>query len=200
MNIKVIIFLAIFIICGCSRKTNPIEAYRNLKENRTLSTHIPTEPLSLNENHKLELKVSDSVMTYGENEKKTYTNYKGYNFTLESNKKYKLTISSICDCFGFKKYMFIPLASILDQNGMTIKTEELSDTFDYRYGPLSLNKTWIIENTMNGNYKLYLASNNKNLNESIYKFFTNPVPMTINIKSTTVGKFTIRIEEIKQDL
>jgi hypothetical protein len=194
-NYKLIIVLILFSICGCSRKTTPFEAYKNLKENRIVSTRIPTSPLSINENHEFELKISDSLMTFGENEK-IYTNYKGFNFDLKSNKKYKLTISSICDCFGFKKYMFIPLASILDQNGMTTKTEELPDTFDYRHGPLSLNKTWIINNTADGNYKLYVASNNTNLDQSLYKFLTSPVP-TINIKSSIGGKFKISIEEIK---
>jgi hypothetical protein len=196
VNYKLIIVLVLFITCGCSRKTTPIESYKILKENRTLSSHIPTSPIVLNESHEFELKISDSVMTYGEKEK-IYTNYKVYNFDLKSNKKYRLTISSICDCFGFKKYIFIPLASILDQNGRTIKMEELPDSFDYRNGPLSLNKTWIINNTADGNYKLYVASNNTNLDQSLYKFLTTPVPMTINIKSSIGGKFKISIEEIK---
>ncbi|WJS96180.1 hypothetical protein NYQ10_06905 [Flavobacterium johnsoniae] len=198
MNYKFILVL-LFIICGCSKKTTPLEAYKELKEKRTLSTHIPTSPLSINENHKFELKISDSVMTFGEKEK-IYTNYKGFNFNLESNKKYKLTVSSICDCFGFKKYIFIPLVSILDSSGTTIKMEELPDTFDYKNGPLSLNKTWIINNFTSGNYKLYLASNNMILNESLYKFLTSPIPMTINIKTSIGGKFNISIEEIKEDL
>lgn len=199
MNYKLIIILVLFTLFGCSKKITPLEAYKNLKENRTVSTRIPTSPLSINENHKSELKSSDSVMTFGENEKKIYTNYKGFNFDLESNKKYKLTISSICDCFGFRKYIFIPLASILDHNGMTIKMEELPDSFDYQQGPISLNKTWIIDNVENGNYKLYIASNNMNLDQSLYKFLTYPVPLTINVKTSTGGKFNISIEEIKKN-
>lgn len=199
MNYKHIIILFMFVIFGCARKTTPLEAYKYLKENRNTSKQIPTTGLKLNENYKFELKTSDSVMTYGEKEK-IYTNYKGFNFDLEANKKYKITISSICDCFGFRKYIFIPLASVLDKNGTITKMNEQPDTFDYRHGPLSLNKIWIIDNVASGNYKLYLASNNNNLDQNLYKYFTTPVPMMINVKSSAGGKFNISIEEIKENL
>jgi len=195
----VIILILLFIITGCSQKTTPLEAYRNLKENRIASKinlSLITNPLLVDKTYKFDLKISDSLIIYG-NDEKIYANYKDFNIDLKSNKKYKIKISSLCDCFGFTKYMFIPLVSVLNQNGMTMKLESQPDTFDYSHGPLSLNKTWILENLTNNNSKIIVSSNNVNLGQDLYKFFTYPIPMTINIKTSLVGKFNITIEEIK---
>ncbi|MCF6182463.1 hypothetical protein [Lutibacter sp.] len=135
------------------------------------------------------------------------SNYQKFSLELKPNKKYKIKVSSLCNCAGFKKYMFIPQISTINKND-NIFTKLDSTYFNYEKGPLTLNRVWNIQfdnRTKNTKFEFLLFSDNTNLFEKIYKFITNtagfvnnvfiPIVIPINVKSTLVGKFVVKVEE-----
>lgn len=169
---------------------NQKKAVTLVESNKSIATL-----LTANENYKNELTLNDSVFKYNDSLK---SNYQKFNFKVRPNKKYRIKISSLCDCGGFKKYMFIPQI-ITDNLKNRIITESDSTYFNYEHGPLTLNKVWHIKDDVikeKAEFEFLLVSDNSRLSEKIYKFIINPMGIVpVNVKSTLTGKFVIKIEE-----
>ncbi len=150
---------------------------------------------------KFELTLSDPVLKYDEF---SYSNYKTFSFKADSLKEYTITVSSLCDCLGFNKYMFIPELIVFNENGEIIKTN-LDKTYigGEKMRPISLIKQWKVNMSSNTNYNILLYSNNDYLQKKIfYTVSSSPtfdrdvyVPFFFGmVKSSLIGKFYIEIE------
>ena len=184
---------------GCSKKMAPQEAYAALRQKKASSPFeaVPTIRLDLDKDYKFSLTDTDSVFLCDDSNQR-YSYYKNFNIPLKSRTKYKLSISSLCDCAGFKKYMFIPVllvTSNIDKKEVSKHQPEL-DSFDYRFGPLSMNFTYIINSESYSNYKIIVFSANQGLGEKVCSIPVIGLP-NIDVKATVIGKFHIKIEEIK---
>ena len=210
MNVKSLFnfLLVILILASCSKKIIPNEGYILIKGKKSANIldidRSNAKQLIPNNNFKDKLILSDSVLIYNDSIK---SNYKKFYLELKPKKKYKIKVSSLCNCAGFKKYMFIPDISSVNKNDKFI-TKLDSTYFNYEKGPLTLNRVWNVQFgniTENTKFEFLLFSDNTNLSEKVYKFFTNtagvvnnvfiPIAVPINIKSTLVGKFVVKVEE-----
>ncbi|WP_146819019.1 hypothetical protein [Flavobacterium noncentrifugens] len=201
-NLSCFVWLLVLTVTltNCSPKIKPAEAYKMLqgkyiKNDNQTST---ARQLELEKDYADELNSGDSVFV-SDTKNHLYSYYKVYNIRLETDKKYKISLSSLCDCWGFKKYLFIPAVIGFDQqeNPADAKLEKENVDFGYEFGPLSLNTSYILDSNYGGNFNFFVFSANKDLNQELYTFLTLPIPIPVKVKSTLVGKFHIKIEELK---
>ena len=209
-TIQIVIIILISIsFTSCAKKINPLEGYKAIKnKNATnLFENNSTEKTKIeaNKSYKNTLTLNYSVLYYMDT---ITSNYHKYSIDLKPNKKYKIKISSLCDCAGFKKYMFIPEVYPENTVSETITIKLDSVYFNYEKGPLTLNKTWKINTetiTKVTPFNFYLFSDNRKLGEKMHKFNATsiglasniiiPIVAPIVIKSTLVGKFHVIVEE-----
>lgn len=211
MNFRIVFFL--FAICisilSCAKKINPIIGYNQIKSRKAINLFeeniVESKKIDFNKDFKSKLTLNDSVLLYLDT---ISSNYQKYSIVLKPNKKYKIKVSSLCDCAGFKKYMFIPQVFPVNIGKETIKTKPDTTYFNYEKGPLTLNKVWVIQNEnliTETEYDFFIFSDNRNLTDKIYKFigtsvgvsnnFVMPVIVPISIKSSLIGNFYLRVEE-----
>ena len=191
-------FISIFIIfSSCAKKLVPNEGYHQINSKKAVnifeSNKSIATALTVNEDYKNELTLNDSVLKYNDSMK---SNYQKFNFKVRPGKNYKIKVSSLCNCAGFKKFIFIP--QIITGNSNNSRIVESDSTYiNYEKGPLTFNSVWNLKNDElkeNTAFEFLLLSDNTRLSESIYSFIVNPIAFVpINVKST--GKFLIKIEE-----
>ena len=184
---------------SCAKKIVPNEGYHQINNKKAVnifeSNKSIAKRLTANEDYKNELTLNDSVLKYNDSMK---SNYQKFNFKVRPGKNYKIKVSSLCNCAGFKKFMFIPQIVTGNSNN-TIIAESDSTYVNYEKGPLTFNRVWNLENDKlikDTKFEFLLLSDNSKLSESIYRFMVYPIAFVpINVKSTLTGKFIIRIEE-----
>lgn len=199
MNKKFYFISIILILVSCAKKIIPNEGYNEINNKRAINLleldKSNAKLLSPNIDYENELTLNDSIIKYNDSLK---SNYQKFIFEVRTDKKYKIKVSSLCNCSGLKKYLFIPQIIIENSNDKNI-AESDSTYFNYEKGPLTLNRVWNIDNDIlkeNKKIELLLFSDNSKLSENIYKFIVNPVGFVpINVKSTLNGKYIIKIEE-----
>ena len=210
MNTKYSLFflLIVLVLTACSKKIIPNEGYIRITNKESVNliniNKSNTTQLLANNSFKNKLTLNDSVLTYNDSIK---SNFQKFSIELKPEKKYSIKVSSLCNCAGFKKYMFIPLISPINKKD-TFLTKLDSTYFNYEKGPLTLNRIWSVKTdniTENTKFDFLLYSDNSNLSEKVHKFVTNtsgivnnvfiPIAIPINIKSTLVGKFVVKVEE-----
>ena len=210
MNTKYSLFflLIVLVLTACSKKIIPNEGYIRITNKESVDlikiNKSNTIQLLANNNFKNKLTLNDSVLIYNDSIK---SNFQKFSIELKPEKKYRIKVSSLCNCAGFKKYMFIPLISPINKKD-TFFTKLDSTYFNYEKGPLTLNRIWNVKSdniTENTKFDFLLYSDNSNLSEKVYKFVTNtsgivnnvfiPIAIPINIKSTLIGKFVVKVEE-----
>lgn len=197
----------VLLMFSCASKVVPIAGYEIIKKT--------ANPISINntwtktnvtlvtaKDYSADLKLNDSVLVYSDS---LFSNYKTYMFNAIKSKSYKITVSSLCDCFGFKKYMFNPEIYVMNSFGIPVELSQQPFHFGYEKGPLTLTKQWTFNLKAGENYYFTLFSNNKRLQTDIYKFIAGsvsatggvivPVVVPINVKSSLVGNYVIKIEE-----
>jgi hypothetical protein len=193
-------FLSIILIfTSCSRKIIPSEGYNQIKSKNSVNlfeaNNSIAKEIKVNTNLRDKLTLNDSVLYYNDSIK---SNYKNFAFDLKPHKKYKIKVSTLCNCAGFKKYIFIPKIAIGNVN-IRINLELDSTYFNYEKGPLTLNKVWNLKSdglTENTKLEFLLFSNNEKLSENVFKYIVTSIgAIPVNIKSTLVGDFIIEIEE-----
>lgn len=189
-----IVFLLIALaVTSC--KTSPIKAYRQLQQKKPGSgiDAIAFDNLKTDTDYTFKLKTTDSVMAYGDSVK-IYSYHKNYNIALEANKKYKVSVSGLCDCLGFRKQVILPIVFVKDPDRNIVATERQKEDhqIDYRYGPISVNLAYVFNSTNAGYYKMMLYTLNKEPGLKIDKLLPG-----IFIVSTVKGEFHIKIEELK---
>ena len=191
--------LLIIIFTSCAKKIIPSEGYTQINKNQAVSIFETNKSiantLTINEDYKNELTLKDSVIKYNDSLK---SNYQKFNFKVKSGKNYKIKVSSLCDCSGFKKFIFIPQIVTGNLNNSLI-AESDSTYVNYEKGPLTFNRVWHLKNDKlneNTEFEFLLLSDNTRLSENIYRFIINPIGfIPINVRSTLTGKFIIKIEE-----
>ncbi|SDS26742.1 hypothetical protein SAMN04487764_2724 [Gillisia sp. Hel1_33_143] len=189
----------ILIFTSCSRKINPNEGYEQIKSKNSVdlfeANNSIAKEIKVNADFKDKLSLDDSILYYNDSIK---SNYKNFTFDLKADKKYKIKVSSLCNCAGLKKYIFIPKIATGNVNSR-INLELDSTYFNYEKGPLTLNKVWSLKSnglTENTTMEFLLFSDNEKLSENVFKFIvTSFGAIPVNIKSTLVGNFIIEIEE-----
>lgn len=199
MNKKFYFISIILILVSCAKKIIPNEGYNKINNKRAINLleldKSNAKLLTPNIDYENELTLNDSIIKYNDSLK---SNYQKFIFEVRTDKKNKIKVSSLCNCSGLKKYLFIPQIIIENSNDKNI-AESDSTYFNYEKGPLTLNRVWNIDNDIlkeNKKIELLLFSDNSKLSENIYKFIVNPVGFVpINVKSTLNGKYIIKIEE-----
>jgi hypothetical protein len=193
-------FISIFIVfTSCAKKIIPSEGYNQINNSKAVnifeSNKSVAKALTANEDYKNELTLSNSVIKYNDSLK---SNYQKFNFKVKPGKNYKIKVSSLCNCSGFKKFMFIPQIVTGNLNNSNI-AESDSTYINYEKGPLTFNRVWNLKSeelNENTEFEFLLFSDNTKLSENIYRFIINPIAFVpLNVKSTLTGKFVIKIEE-----
>lgn len=187
------------IFTSCSKKIIPSEGYNQINESKAVGIFETNKSIAkaliANEDYKNELTLNDPVIKFNDSLK---SNYQKFNFKVNPGKNYNIKVSSLCDCAGFKKFIFIPqiVTGNLDKS---IIAESDSTYVNYEKGPLTFNRVWHLKNDdLKGksSFEFLLASDNTKLSENIYKFIVYPIAfIPMNVKSTLTGKFFIKIEE-----
>lgn len=199
MNWKFYFISFLIIFSSCAKKIIPDEGYHQINNINSVSIFesnmsIATA-LTANEDYKNELTLNDSVIKYNDSLK---SNFQKFNFKVKPGKNYKIKVSSLCNCSGFKKFMFIPQIVTGNLNYSSI-IESDSTYVNYEKGPLTFNRVWNLKNDElkeNTEFEFLLLSDNTKLSENVYRFIVNPIAFVpINVKSTLTGKFIIKIEE-----
>ena len=193
--------ILILVISSCSRKINPITAYSELKVSEVKKDNLILTELELDNPIKAELKLEDNVMSNDS----VLSYYHEYRYIPNETKNYSVEVFSLCNCFGFKKYIFNPNIKILDKNNIEIKNNIETISYDYQKGPMSLNKKWTFKALKNEPVTIIIYSDNNKLGEPIHKFEASttslaggmiiPVVAPITLKSTLVGKYYIELTE-----
>lgn len=204
----ILILVTILFFNSCAKKINPFDGYQQIKNKKSINIleekkNAPKEIL-VNTDIKGKLTLNDSVLTYHDT---ILSNYQIFSVEIKPSKKYKIKVSSLCNCAGFKKYMFIPQVNPAKYyENISIKTDSVY--YNYEKGPLTLNKIWKVQSdsiTNNTKFEFLLYSDNRNLSDKIYKFTSSsmvvsnniavPVIVPVNIKSTLIGDFYVIVEE-----
>ena len=202
MNFKILILFSITtLLISCSKKVNPTYGYNEIKTKKSITIgkilKANSQSLIVKKEVHSSLKLTDSILVYNDT---VFSNYKQFTFKFKPQKTYKIKVSSLCNCFGFKKYIFNPEIYILNNENREIKGKLDSIFFDYKFGPLALNKVWELKSDHEINTSFLVFSNNQNLSKDIYNFIAKnynviPLALPIRIKETLVGDFVITIEE-----
>lgn len=204
----VLIIVTILFFTSCAKKINPFYGYQQIKNKKSINIleekKLAPKEILVNTDIKGKLTLNDSVLTYHDT---ILSNYQIFSVEIKSGKKYKIKVSSLCNCAGFKKYMFIPQVNPAKfYENITTKTDSVY--YNYEKGPLTLNKIWNVQSdsiTNNTKFEFLLYSDNRNLADKIYKFTSSsmvvssniavPVIVPVNIKSTLIGDFYVIVEE-----
>lgn len=116
--------LCIFLI-GC--KTLPETNYQKILKRtdvRLTSEEVLKDSsiitLNLNTEFRSTLDASDHLVAYLDQQPNYFSYYKHFRFKAIEKKKYKLTIYSFCDCFGFRKFVFEPESKIISSDGSVL--------------------------------------------------------------------------------
>lgn len=204
----ILILVTILFFTSCTKKINPFDGYQQIKNKKSINIleekKIDPKEILVNTSIKGKLTLNDSVLTYHDT---ILSNYQIFSVEIKPGKKYKIKVSSLCNCAGFKKYMFIPQVNPAKYyENITTKTDSVY--YNYEKGPLTLNKVWKVQSdsvTNNTKFEFLLYSDNRNLSDKIHKFTSSsmavsnsivvPVIVPINIKSTLIGDFFVIVEE-----
>lgn len=211
MTIKIKWHLLVFLICflsiSCSKKILPIAGYEKIKMNtRAVEvnkiTFTNAENINPNNDYKFNLNLNDSILVYKDT---IYSNYKTFSIKTSKEKNYSISIYSICDCWGFKKYMFNPEVLVSNSLGEKLDLKLNLVKFGYDKGPLSLNKKYTLTSSTDRIIYLTVFSNNETLQKDLYKFIVAgaafsksvfvPIVVPVGVKSSLIGDFFIRIDE-----
>ncbi len=212
MILKIRWYFIAILLCSisisCSKKIVPLAGYGTIKrEMRAVDvnkiTFISKENISLNVDYEFKLNLSDSILVYKDT---IYSNYKTFSFKINRGKTYAISVFSLCDCWGFKKYMFNPEAIVSNDFGEKLDLKQTSVKFGYDKGPLSLDKKWTLTSKTDGNIYLSVFSNNESLQKDLYNFIATgvaysgtvfiPLVIPVSVKSSLIGEFVIRVDEL----
>ncbi|MFL9843056.1 hypothetical protein [Flavobacterium rhizosphaerae] len=196
----VLLLLLLSFLTSCSKKLAPTAAYsmlekRELTKSLGYGSETADNTILPEKAAEFKLAITDSVMA-ATKQPYTRTNFKELYLKTKPNTKYKITISSLCDCLGSRKYLFKPVLLLYDKNSNLLQCNIEGEDFGYTHGPLSMDRAWVF-NTLNteGDLRLIVFSDNNNLNQSVYKYIV--AFAAVEVKSTTNGDFYVLLEEIR---
>ncbi|NJB81903.1 lipoprotein [Wenyingzhuangia aestuarii] len=191
----------IVLLSACAKKINPVTAYSELTVSAVQKEKLPIVELALDKPLKAELKLEDNVMANDS----ILSYYHEYTYTPNETKNYTVEIFSLCNCFGFKKYIFNPTIKVVDKNHQEIKQVLETQSYDYQKGPISLNKKWRFTGVKNQPITIVVFSDNYALEKPIHQFKATstsfasgmiiPIVAPIKLKATLVGKYYIELSQ-----
>lgn len=186
--------LICFILVSC--KALPGTNYEKLMKNRAKSKNIyeilKSEKyilLPLNIEHTNTLKVTDPIILLKDS---VFSNYKMFKSFGEVGKKYKITLYSLCDCLGIRKFILNPLIAVVDTDGKWVETKlvkkEVKMPDQYSSMPFHADLEWEYILPKSGDYRIIVLSK-----------YTKESPSTthslINVSTNIVGDFMITVQE-----
>ena len=198
--IKVLVICLLLASCKALPEANYGKLIYKWSKSRTISDIINYDaPVSLylNEDHNDNLSLSDSILKI--NSTLSYlTNYKLFKSYGIAGRKYKVTLYGICDCYGFRKYLFKPLLAIYDSEGNLIATQIVRHdiimfTSEYSHTlPFHTDLEWEFTLQKTGDFKIVVFSYNEGIgNGTKDKDLIQYPGYSFNI----VGDFMIAIQE-----
>jgi len=199
IKLKFYVLSIVLALTSCAKKIIPTEGYRQINSKNseyfTNANKAVVKKIRLDSAYRNKLTLSDSILIFNDSIK---SNYQSFSFVTKPGKDYKIKVTSQCNCLGFKKQMFVPKIVIGSLNDRATPFAD-SVYFDYKSGRLSINKEWKLKsNTANetGKYEFLVFSDNTKLSENVFKFIVVPaVFIPVNIKSTLIGDFIVKVEE-----
>lgn len=171
-KILAILFLATFLLTGCSKKLAPDAAYALLKKREVITAEqfanlTPVDIVIPGKEEMYKLSVTDSVAAFGKDQD-MLSNFRLFYLDTKPNTTYRVIVKSYCNCFGFTKHIFQPIIHIYN-GSQPLKPELNNAKYTYDTERLALNELFTF-NSQNNNTRLLVFSNNNDLNKIAYTF------------------------------
>jgi len=196
-KIIAVLFLAILMLTGCSKKLAPDVAYALLQKREVITASqfanlTPTDIVIPGKEEMYKLSLTDSVAAFASN-RDMLSNFRLFYLDTKPNTTYRVIVKSYCNCFGFTKHIFQPVIQIY--NGLQpLKPEQNNAQYSYDTERLAINES-LTFNSLNKNTRLLIFSNNNDLNKIAYTF--DIFFIKTHVRTTTSGDFSILLEEVK---
>lgn len=204
-----IISIAAIINTGC--KSAAIVRYdKKLSESNSINIENVVfenpKAIKLNESYKYHLSESDKSLSYIDSLKSINSFY----HTLKSNfirpGRYQIEILSLCNCFGFNKFVFIPMIEIPNKKHSITLTESEVLNENWKYG-WRIRKVWEVQTKLSGNLEIVLYSDNSGLDQKLEKS-TSITPLVLGglsglpaanwpMKAGYQGKYVIQLNKLE---
>jgi hypothetical protein len=193
-------FLVCLVIVSCKAlpETNYKKLLKNRAKSKTIYEILKSDnyiSLPLNIEHTNSLRLTDSIILMRDSALSNYKMFKSHGVT---GKKYKLTLYSLCDCFGFRKYIFNSLIAIIDTDGKPVEPKlikkEVRMPDQYSSLPLHVDFEWEYSIPKSGDYWILVFSKYTNIQASDSQ--TKALIPWPTIKANIKGDFMITIQEI----
>ena len=161
----------VIILSGCA--ANPNKLYQEIDSSTSVIPHGSIDVITKQNTIELPTTIhgvsfsrdtfhithEDPIIDFGSYK----SNYKLFSFSLSEGDHFQVSITSICDCFGFNKMILVPNAYVIDSSGNTIDTSLVN-------GGATLSTVgYILDGvaTKNDNYYLVYAANNSKPGSSV---------------------------------
>lgn len=172
MKLRLVIVAIVFgLIAGCA--TSPKQAYMATQKISQFSKYGEKEVVSNAEKIPLpttihgisfsrksfEIVKEDPVIDFGDYK----SHYKLFNFKANKGETFRISIMSLCDCLGFRKFILVPNVYVADSDGNFIETKITKSTSSLSSVELILDG----QAAYNGEYHLVIAANNSSPGQNV---------------------------------
>ena len=115
-------------------------------------------------------------------------NFEIIEFKKDDQGPVRITVQSLCDCFGFNKYVMVPKIYLADATGALVYVEpQRSYVASPTWGkPASVISSWYAANLSVGKYKLLVMADNSQIENKL----TGPTNTSVSV----VGRGTVVAE------
>lgn len=200
------ILLVLIMLLGC--KKQPKEAYKQITNTKrvvhsfkaALARTSQIEVIQQNQIYSRKISLEDSIINV---EKGWYSNYHILKLPLERKQNYQISIKSLCDCFGVRKYMFFPQLALFDSSSNSVELNLADERVGEPKGitPIHLKHTYTFQSDITASYYLFVYANNTILNRQLAQS-TNKAPIHTDhatfwidipyeVKAYPVGKYEV---------
>lgn len=168
------------LLTGCVQ--NPTKTYSELQQStRVLSLK---QALTLGSSHSAALPGTERRFRIsGESglveENGLRGNFEIIEFKKDGQGPVRINVQSLCDCFGFNKYVMVPKIFLADATGALVNVESLrsyvaSPTWSK---PASVISGWYVANLNGGRYKLLVMADNSQIENKL----TGPTDSSVSV-------------------
>lgn len=149
-------------------------------------------PLERGQRTPLKLTHSDRVVRIGA----TRSYFKVVSLSVDSPRTVRIQVTSMCDCFGFNKYLVVPLIEMFDSNGqdVALPSPDVESEQADMSNPLRLVATWMFPVPAAGTYRILVAADNARAGSTVATASGSnvslgllPALVRIGVKAAPVG-------------
>jgi len=206
---KKVILIIMFCVTVSSCASNGNLVYSNISNTQTSVTPIEASrkdtSLSISTGEEIEIEITESDNILLNNN--IYGNFKVISLVTPDPQSLTIVIRSLCDCFGYNKYILVPNIRIFNANqdalDITLVERQVltpDDSF-----PASILYRYNSKNIPSGKYKIVIWADNSNLNKNIAELQGSalmpiggnvyiPIDSKYNITSYPLGKLILGIK------